>query len=73
MEIAKPTKETHPVLRLGKHGPAVTDLQNRLGGCAPDGDFGPATRERVREWQKEHGLPVSGIVNDDDWVELMKP
>ena len=30
---------------------------------APDGMFGPGTRERIRAWQAEQGLPASGYLD----------
>ncbi len=37
---------------------------------AIDGSFGAATEQAVREFQRLYGLPVTGIVNEETWVEL---
>jgi D-alanyl-D-alanine carboxypeptidase (penicillin-binding protein 5/6) len=55
-------------LRLGDAGPAVEDLQRRLNHASldpppsldVDGDFGPATRAAVLQFQRSRGLPTTG-------------
>lgn len=56
-------------LQLGSKGPAVVALQkvlNRwypsLPALATDGDFGPATQERVKYFQSRAGLVSDGVV-----------
>jgi peptidoglycan DL-endopeptidase CwlO len=49
------------LLKFGSRGPAVANLQRRLGIDA-DGIFGPITRAAVRAFQKRHRLIVDGIV-----------
>ena len=48
------------VLKVGSRGPAVTELQRKLG-IAADGVFGPRTRAAVKRYQRQHGLTVDGI------------
>ncbi|NLX17610.1 MAG: glycoside hydrolase family protein [Ramlibacter sp.] len=47
-------------LKLGSRGGAVAQLQQVLG-IAPDGIYGPATREAVHAWQQRNGLVADGI------------
>ncbi len=61
-----------PTLRMGSRGTAVKDLQERLGGLAVDGDFGPKTAARVRWFQSERGLVSDGIVGPKTWMELTR-
>jgi cell wall-associated NlpC family hydrolase len=49
------------LLRIGSRGPAVAEVQRRLG-IAADGVFGPQTRRAVRTFQAAHGLEVDGVV-----------
>ena len=51
----------------------VEELQKMLGftGNAVDGDFGGNTESAVKEFQKKHGLPVTGIVDDATWAKLV--
>jgi|GEM_PF-6828194 len=64
------------VLKLGSTGEAVWRLQtillNEHGATAvtPDGWFGVNTEEAVREFQREKGLIVDGIVGRKTWGAL---
>ena len=57
---------------VGSFGEEVKDLHRNLARQAlaiPSSEvdrafFGPATRYAVLEWQRKHGLPVSGIVDE---------
>lgn len=59
------------LLKKGSKGEAVKQLQKILG-CRPDGDFGPTTETKVKEWQRAHGLVVDGIVGDKTWAAMME-
>ena len=66
-----------PPIRLGDDGPAVSDLQRRLArlsepGLEVDGVFGERTLERVRRFQREHGLAADGIVGPETWRRLVE-
>lgn len=59
-----------PVLRSGAQGEAVWQLQERLQALgyltgSVDGQFGPATKEAVQLFQRQHGLTADGIVGED--------
>lgn len=64
------------LLKKGKVGPYVQDLQEHLNGIYPgldlvaDGDFGPATEAAVIKFQKDQGLDADGIVGPSTWDEL---
>jgi putative chitinase len=65
--VAQPQR--HP--RKGDSGAAVTAAQKALIAvgffCGPrgaDGDFGNATEHAVEAFQREHDLPITGIVDD---------
>ena len=64
------------LLKKGKTGPYVQDLQEHLNGIYPelelvaDGDFGPATEAAVIKFQKDNGLAADGIVGRNTWDEL---
>jgi hypothetical protein len=63
-----------PVLRLGASGDMVKQLQRlmRYVGLpvATDGDFGPQTHERLKRFQRDHGLTADGIVGPATWAAL---
>ena len=60
----------HEELRVGSKGEAVRELQEdllALGYELPkygaDGDFGSETAAAVKEFQRAHGLPVTGVAD----------
>jgi putative chitinase len=59
--------EIPDVLKIGDKGPAVFDLQDKLTRLgypvSKDGDFGKGTENAVKQFQKNAGLPDSGIVD----------
>lgn len=66
------------VLKKGSKGEAVKALQILLigngfscGSYGADGDFGAATEEAVRKYQKAKGLSVDGIVGPATWGSLL--
>ena len=70
----------------GDVGAAVRDVQSRLVRWAlrqgpedadlaqlvVDGDFGEATHEAVRRFQRQRGLPADGTVGEDTWRALVE-
>ncbi len=59
-------------LRLGSSGPAVTALQEALGGLTADGAFGPLTQARVVAFQQANGIaPADGVAGPSTWAALM--
>lgn len=61
---------SQPTLRQGARGPAVAELQQRLGGLTADGVFGPLTRDAVIAFQSGRGLVADGIVGPMTWGAL---
>ncbi|MEU6622633.1 peptidoglycan-binding protein [Streptomyces litmocidini] len=65
-----------PTLQQGAHGPAVRKLQRLLNDHLPDmqlvvdGQFGPVTHARVREFQQRVAIAVDGIVGPQTWGHL---
>ncbi len=68
----------NPTLRIGARGPAVVILQTALNKAlpaarpplVPDGAFGPATRNRVIEFQRLRKLTPDGVVGANTWAAL---
>lgn len=57
------------LLKLGSNNNDVKILQEKLN-LTPDGNFGPITEKKVKEWQTQNGLTPDGIVGDATWNKL---
>jgi peptidoglycan hydrolase-like protein with peptidoglycan-binding domain len=67
----------HPELREGATGEAVRELQEKLslataagGPLVADGQFGPATRRRIRAFRAANGLGNSPVADAALWTAL---
>ena len=72
-----PTTEKRPTLRKGNKNIYVKQVQEKLlalgyslGICGVDGDFGNATEAAVKQFQKDHGLVVDGVVGAKTYAAL---
>jgi peptidoglycan hydrolase-like protein with peptidoglycan-binding domain len=64
-----------PTVKYGDKGEAVSQAQRALRRTPNlllqvDGQFGPNTETATKEFQKQVGLPVTGIVDDATWQAL---
>ncbi|MGN9909226.1 peptidoglycan-binding domain-containing protein [Phytohabitans sp. LJ34] len=64
-----------PTVKKGDSGDAVRQAQRALRRTpnttlVVDGSFGPATETATREFQKQAGLPVTGVVDAATWAAL---
>lgn len=64
-----------PAVKPGDSGRAVRELQCLLAYCGYytdplDGYYGPALGKAVVRYQRDHGLPVDGIVGPRMWALL---
>lgn len=56
-------------VRLGSKGDAVKLVQ-AVVRATQDGDFGPATERRVKDWQTKNGLLADGVVGPVTWKKM---
>lgn len=70
---------TLSMLRKGSKGHEVAALQvllkakgYNIGASGVDGDFGSATFEAVKEFQRNSHIEIDGIVGKDTWSKLIK-
>lgn len=54
------------LLKIGSVGDEVKKLQAKLG-LTPDGNYGPVTEAKVKEWQTQNNLTSDGIVGNISW------
>lgn len=66
------SSEERPVLRYGSRGPAVADVQRRLG-IKDDGIFGAETRRHTKQFQRNAGLDDDGVIGPLTWAALLDP
>lgn len=71
--------EIRPVLKRGDNGAYVKAWQTYLATCGiscgksgADGIFGRDTEAAVRKYQSMKGLPINGIIDEDDWISVGK-
>ena len=69
--------EHRPTLKRGSRGDYVKAWQAYLISCGiscgkagADGDYGRATENAVRTYQARLGLPVTGVIDRDDWESV---
>lgn len=64
-----------PLFRQGDEGPEVFAIQHLLRAhgynLGVDGNFGPQTRQQVRDFQLAEGLGADGIVGPQTWAALI--
>ena len=58
------------IYKIGSRGEVVKQIQRALN-LYPDGIYGPLTKERVTQWQSEHGLTADGIVGPATLARLL--
>ena len=61
----KPVRSLQTMLRSLAH----TDENYR--NVIPDGVYGPETHSAVSTFQRNHALPVTGIVNHETWEHIV--
>lgn len=59
-----------PVLERTDVGQAVAVLQKALGISPGQGTFGPNTERVVKEFQRDNGIPTTGVVATLTWAAL---
>lgn len=73
--IDVPEDDNMPTLRRGSRGEAVEELQALLNAkygfdLEIDGNFGKATENAVKDFQRKNGLTADGVVGKKTWKSL---
>ncbi len=63
--IAQPIRSLQTMLRVIQEDGGHTD------SVVPDGIYGSSTMQAVSAFQRQHGLPVTGITDQDTWERIV--
>ena len=64
--VGQPVRSLQTMLRV------IFSAQNDIPILIPDGIYGASTMEAVSAIQRQEGLPVTGIVNQETWERIYK-
>lgn len=62
--IAQPIRSLQTMLRVIREDAGYTD------NVIPDGIYGSTTMEAVSQFQREHGLPITGVTDQQTWERI---
>ena len=62
--IGQPIRSLQTMLRV------LAENDNRYSSIIPDGIYGPETMAAVSAFQRLHGLPVTGVTDQDTWDNI---
>lgn len=63
--VEQPIRSLQTMLRV------IAEDNAQLPTVVPDGVYGPSTMQAVSAFQRQYGLPVTGITNQDTWEEIV--
>jgi len=63
--IEQPVRSLQTMLRV------ISEDDTRLPILVPDGIYGPSTMNSVTVFQRLYGLPVTGIVDQETWEQIV--
>ena len=63
--IEQPVRSLQTMLRV------LAEDDNRLPTVVPDGIYGPSTMNAVSAFQRQNGIAVTGIVDQETWEQIV--
>lgn len=63
--LSQPIRSLQTMLRV------IAEQDNRYSSVVPDGIYGNDTRNAVSTFQRRHGLPVTGVTDQDTWEAIV--
>lgn len=63
--VSQPIRSLQTMLRT------LAEFDPRHETLIPDGIYGPATRSAVSRFQRIHGLPVTGVTDQQTWEQIV--
>ena len=64
--VRQPVRSLKTMLRV------LSEDDKSLPSVIPDGIYGPNTMQAVTTFQRKYGLPVTGIVNQQTWEQIVE-
>ena len=71
MPYSNTQKQQH-ITELQRYLHAIDMNEGRAPGVIPDGIYGSHTSAAVRDFQRSHGLPVTGDTDSGTWDEVVR-
>lgn len=62
----------HPIRSLQTMLRTLAEFDPRHETLVPDGIYGPATQSAVSKFQRLHGLPVTGVTDQQTWEQIVE-
>ncbi len=63
--VSQPIRSLQTMLRV------LAEFDDRHETLIPDGIYGPATTSAVSRFQRLHGLPATGVTDQDTWERIV--
>lgn len=63
--VSQPIRSLQTMLRV------LAEHDDRYQTVVPDGVYSPQTRNAVAQFQRNHGLPVTGVTDQRTWEEIV--
>ena len=63
--IGQPIRSLQTMLRV------IAEHTGRIPSLVPDGIYGPETVRTVSMFQRQNGLPVTGVTDQDTWDSIV--
>lgn len=64
--ISQPVRSLQTMLRV------LAEHDDRYQSVVPDGVYSPQTMQAVAQFQRVHGLPVTGVTDQQTWEEVVR-
>ena len=64
--VSQPIRSLQTMLRV------LAEHDDRYQTVVPDGVYSPQTRNAVAQFQRAHGLPITGVTDQRTWEEIVR-
>lgn len=64
--VSQPIRSLQTMLRV------LAEHDDRYQTVVPDGVYSPQTRNAVAQFQRIHGLPITGVTDQTTWEEIVR-